>query len=190
MLSSYDGNSLHLTVARQGSPVSDKPGIESATLKTLKNLSMKIRLQSVRSYFDSLLLVIGLLIIGGVIAMFMKGYTWLFELIPVGIVIFVGLSNTYTTAITLIEQRLEVEYVHFMRKKVIAFNMYDITLRLEYHIAYVGRRNIPHPYYLLKIFEKDTVAYVVNSQEGFSMNGLADFVSKYNAVQRQQQITS
>jgi hypothetical protein len=136
-----------------------------------------MRIESPRRPYDSWLLVIGIFILGGVVAQFMPGYTWVCELIPISIIIFISTSNTFTLAVTLTEQQVEVEYIQYLRKRKVVFDRKRTRLILEKHEAYTGKK--PKISYLLRIFCDGEVKYVVNSQEGFSEKGLFDLANMH-----------
>lgn len=143
-----------------------------------------MRLQSGRRPYDSWIMIIGLLILGGLIATRMKGYTWLFGLIPVSIVIGVSVSRTFTLAFVSSAQGITVEYMQYLKKRTIDFEARHIHLVLERYQSWGGtRKMVLQTSFLLKIISDGKVAYMINSDDGFLPKEMLDFVNAYNSAQ-------
>ena len=142
---------------------------------------MNIRIQSARRPFEPFLMVIGILILGGIVAACMKGNAWLYELLPIAIIIFIGTSNTFTTAITLTDQQIIIEYFQYLRKRTLQIDTRHAQLVLEKHTAFAGRKQVPIFSYLLKVFEQQELKYVLNSDEWFPENRLFELVNAFNS---------
>lgn len=142
-----------------------------------------MRLKSNRTYSDTILMVAGVIILGTVVAIFMKGYTWLFELIPVSIVLFLGIRSKFNTAVIVENNELTIEYIQAFKRKSITFHADDIVLKL---IKCTNKRKRRYYYhYILKVTVKDVVQWELNTQDGFSVDELIAVMNNLNKPDNQ-----
>jgi hypothetical protein len=142
---------------------------------------MDMYIRSSRRSYDPFLLAGGIIILGGIVAFFMKGYAWLYELIPITIIIFIATSNTFTMSVRLTDERITVEYYQYLRKHRINVATSSAKLVMEQQIAMTGRnQQIPLINYLIRIFENGQEKYVINSQERFEIKRLFELVNMFS----------
>ncbi|SFO50732.1 hypothetical protein SAMN05428949_5479 [Chitinophaga sp. YR627] len=142
---------------------------------------MDMYIRSSRRSYDPFLMAGGIIILGGIVAFCMKGYAWLYELIPIAIIVFIATSNTFTMSVRLTDERITVEYYQYLRKRRISVETRSAKLLLERQIAMTGRnQQIPLINYLIRISENGQEKYVINSQEGFEEKHLFELVNMFS----------
>lgn len=141
---------------------------------------MDMYIRSSRRSYDPFLLAGGIIILGGIVAFCMKGYAWLFELVPISIIVFIATSNTFTMSVRLTDTHITVEYYQYLRKRRINVATRSAKLVMEQQIALAGRKDTKIINYLIRIFENGQERYVINSQEGFEIKRLFELVNMFS----------